>query len=90
MEYAALYKEGSKQLKNAGITEAELDARLMLQEVCGTDRNDLLVHGNAEVQEEKESSTDRCSAKDAGISLFSIFWATRSLWGCVFRSMKMC
>ena len=66
MEYAALYKEGSKQLKNAGITEAELDARLLLQEVCGTDRNDLLVHGNAEVQEEKEKQYRQMLCKRCG------------------------
>ena len=66
MEYAALYKEGSTQLKNAGIAEAELDARLLLQEVCGTDRNALLVHGNAEVAEEKEMQYRQMLSKRCG------------------------
>lgn len=56
MEYKALYELGVKQLKEAGIEEAALDARLLLEEVCGTDRNDLLVHGDNPVTEEQYNS----------------------------------
>ena len=90
MEYAALYKEGSTQLKNAGIAEAELDARLMLQEVCGTDRNDLLVHGNAEVQEEKEKQYRQMLCKRCGHIPLQHILGYQEFMGCVFRSMKMC
>ena len=34
--------------------EAELDARLLLETVCHTSRNDLLVHGDREIMEEQE------------------------------------
>ena len=44
MEYGALYRLGVEKLKEAQIKEAKLDARLLLEEVCGTNRNDLLVH----------------------------------------------
>lgn len=52
MEYRALYREGMERLQQAQIAEASLDARLLLEYVCGTDRNDMLLYGNREVAEE--------------------------------------
>lgn len=52
MEYRALYQEGTERLQQAGIAEASLDARLLLEYVCGTERNDMLLHGDREVTEE--------------------------------------
>ena len=43
MEYQALYRLGVERLRNASIEEADLDARLLLEEACGTDRNYLLM-----------------------------------------------
>lgn len=51
MEYRALYQEGMERLQQAGIAEASLDARLLLEYVCGTDRNDMLLRGEQEVTE---------------------------------------
>lgn len=56
MEYQEIYRWGASQLAEAGIEEASLDARLLLEEICGTDRNFLLVHGNEQVSEEKYES----------------------------------
>lgn len=56
MEYAALYRMGVERLAAAGIEEAKLDARLLLEELCGTDRNDLLVHGDRPVTEQQGKS----------------------------------
>ena len=56
MEYAALYRMGVERLAAAGIEEAKLDARLLLEELCGTDRNDLLVHGDRPVTEQQKNS----------------------------------
>ncbi len=56
MEYAALYRMGVERLAAAGIEEAKLDARLLLEELCGNDRNDLLVHGDRPVTEQQENS----------------------------------
>ena len=53
MQYRELYRMGKARLTEAKIPEAELDARLLLEEVCGTDRNDLLVHGDKEVPPEQ-------------------------------------
>lgn len=51
--YTEVYKEGAAQLAEAGIEEAELDARLLLEFVCGTDRNTMLVHGDRAVSVEE-------------------------------------
>ncbi len=53
MEYSKLYNEGAELLKKANINEAELDARLLLEYVCGTDHNTLLSHGDTAVDDDK-------------------------------------
>jgi len=53
MKYQECYLEGKATLQQAGIAEADLDARLLLEYICGTNRNDLLVHGDREVETEK-------------------------------------
>ena len=53
MKYRELYLTGVKKLEEAGIGEASLDARLLLEYVCDTDRNTLLVHPDMEVSDEK-------------------------------------
>lgn len=50
MTYRELYETGKGRLVQAGVEEAALDARLLLEFVCGTTRNDLLVHGDREVE----------------------------------------
>lgn len=54
MTYRECYEQGCRTLQAAGIEEAALDARLLLEAVCGTDRNDLLVHGEQPVAPETE------------------------------------
>ena len=49
MTYRECYEKGCLALQTAGIEEATLDARLLLEAVCGTNRNDLLVHGEQSV-----------------------------------------
>lgn len=51
-QYKEIYEKGVLRLTAAGIGEAALDARLLLEYVCGTDRNTLLVHGDREVSGE--------------------------------------
>lgn len=50
-QYISIYKHGCEKLQEAGIEEAILDARLLLEYVCHTDRNTLLVHPEKEVSE---------------------------------------
>ncbi len=47
MTYKELYAYGVKALEEAGVAEAALNARLLLEYVCRTDRNTLLVHGDS-------------------------------------------
>ena len=49
MIYRECYDAGRRLLAEAGLEESALDARLLLEHVCGTNRNDLLVHGDREV-----------------------------------------
>lgn len=51
--YKDVYETGKVGLEQVGIDEAALDARLLLEFVCGTNRNTLLVHGDREVSAEE-------------------------------------
>lgn len=54
MNYKDCYENGWKRLLEAGIEEAALDARLLLEQICGTDRNTLLVHGDREISAQEQ------------------------------------
>lgn len=56
MEYGAIYRMGVERLQQAGIKEALLDARLLLESVCGTTQSTLLAHGDLPVTEEQKES----------------------------------
>lgn len=56
MTYRELYDWGSARLEEAKIREAALDARLLLEEVCSTDRGYLLVHGDEPVSDVQEQA----------------------------------
>lgn len=53
MIYREAYREGRTKLQQSEVPDAELDARLLLEYVCGTDRNTLLAHGERELSEEE-------------------------------------
>lgn len=55
MNYRECFEKGKSALAEAGIEEADLDARLLLEHVCGTNRNDLLAHGDRDVFPEQET-----------------------------------
>ena len=63
MKYLECYKEGCRKLASVGVPEAELDARLLLEYICGTNRNDLLVHGDREVDAEKLTAYETAIVK---------------------------
>ena len=63
MKYLECYKEGCRKLAETNVPEAELDARLLLEFVCGTNRNDLLVHGDREVEADKQDAYEAAIAK---------------------------
>ena len=70
MTYREVYQEGVKVLTEAAIAEAVLDARLLLEYVCKTDRNTLLAHGDREVTgEEQEQYLETIARRAAHVPL---------------------
>lgn len=65
MTYKGLYEQGVAALKDAGVPDAELDARLMLEYVCHTDRNTLYAHGDMPVSEVMCEMFDRLTERRA-------------------------
>lgn len=76
MKYKALYDYGVRELMAAGIEESLLDARLLLEHVCHTDRNDLLVHGERDVQDEDKNAYQEYIKKKAACSFAIHHWRT--------------
>lgn len=66
MTYRECYEKGCRILNEAGIEEAVLDARLLLESVCGTNRNDLLIHGEQPVAVDAEEKYMDWIGKRAG------------------------
>lgn len=66
MTYRECYDWGAAILREAGIDEADLDARLLLEYICATSRNDLLVHGDRQVEEDLTGRYQELVAKRAG------------------------
>lgn len=61
--YRDLFEIGYNNLERAGITEAKLDARLLLEYVCGTDHSTLLAHPDKEVSADEEKRYMECIAR---------------------------
>ncbi len=53
MNYKSAYEFGIKELEKAGINEAKLDARLLLERICDTDHSDLFAHADRELTEKE-------------------------------------
>ncbi len=56
MKYKEIYDNGTETLERAGIAEAKLDARLLLEYVCKTDHSFLITHPDEELSNEQEKS----------------------------------
>lgn len=65
MTYSELYNEGRDFLNSADITEAALDSRLLLEFVCGADRNTLYAHPDRIVTAMEEENYRKLLAKRA-------------------------
>lgn len=65
MTYKECYVQGMKRLESADVPEAALDARLLLEAICGTDRNALLVHGDREISAEQVTAYEETIDKRA-------------------------
>lgn len=56
MDYRTVYQTGIEQLERAGIAEAKLDARLLLEYACGTDHSTLFAHPDREVTDKEQET----------------------------------
>lgn len=53
MNYKSAYEFGINELEKAGIVEAKLDARLLLERICDTDHSALIAHPDRELTEKE-------------------------------------
>ncbi len=65
MTYKECYDWGVSKLEASTVPESKLDARLLLEAICGTDRNALLVHGDREVSNEHWKAYEEAIGKRA-------------------------
>lgn len=56
MKYRDLYNQGMEKLSSENIPDAKIDARLLLEYVCKTDRNALFLKGDTDVALEEEKA----------------------------------
>lgn len=85
MNYRECYEEGCRVLNAAGIEEAQLDARLLLEHLCHTKRHDLLVHGDLPVEEEKVREYLKLVGRRAGRIPLQHLTGTQDFMGLTFR-----
>lgn len=53
MKYRELYNQGMEKLSSENIADAKIDARLLLEYACNTDRNALFLKGDMEVDDDE-------------------------------------
>lgn len=85
MTYKELYDYGVEELKEAAIAEAALDARLLLEYICHTDRNALLVHGDSERSPLEEEFYKITIAKRKGHIPLQHITGEQEFMGLIFR-----
>lgn len=65
MKYRELYEKGYNILAKANIADATIDARLLLEFVCHTDRNYLYAHGDEQINDIMSQMYELCINKRA-------------------------
>ncbi len=65
MNYRSVYENAIIELEKAGIAEAKLDARLLLERVCDTDHSALIAHPDRELSEKELSDYQELIARRA-------------------------
>lgn len=85
MIYRECYERGRAALETAGVPEAELDARLLLEYVCETNRNTLLAHGDRKVTAEEQSRYESLIARRANRIPLQHLTGVQEFMGLTFR-----
>lgn len=85
MIYRECYHRGKTVLETAGVPEADLNARLLLEYVCETNRNTLLAHGDREVTAEEQSRYEALIARRADRIPLQHLTGEQEFMGLTFR-----
>ncbi|MCR5831818.1 MAG: peptide chain release factor N(5)-glutamine methyltransferase [Lachnospiraceae bacterium] len=85
MNYSELYRHGTQVLSAAGISEAALEARLLLEFITGHDTNTLYAHPDTDVSEREADAYERILAKRADRIPLQHLTGTCSFMGIDFR-----
>jgi release factor glutamine methyltransferase len=85
MNYSDTYRYGTDLLSAAGIPEAALDARLLLEFITGHDTNTLYAHPDTVVSDEENAAYERLLAKRAAHIPLQHLTGTAGFMGIDFR-----
>ena len=85
VNYRDCYKKGIMELEKSGVPEPENDARLLLEFVCGTNRNTLLAHGDMQVEETKREQYAELIAKRSSRIPLQILTGEQDFCGFTFQ-----
>lgn len=85
MQYGQCYERGKQILEEAGVPESALDARLLLEDICHTDRNTLLVHRDMEVSAEQQEAYEKALKRRADRIPLQHITGTQDFMGLTFR-----
>ncbi|MBO5165972.1 MAG: peptide chain release factor N(5)-glutamine methyltransferase [Lachnospiraceae bacterium] len=85
MNYRECYKRGVAELEKNGVPEPENDAALLLEYVCGTNRNTLLAHGDMPVKEENQRQYEELIAKRSSRIPLQLLTGEQDFCGLTFQ-----
>ncbi len=88
MDYKSLLEKGTENLERVGIPEAKLDARLLLEYVCGTDHSTLFAHPDREVSSEETGRYEEFIARRADREPVAYIIGTWDFMGLTFSVNK--
>ncbi|MCR5687274.1 MAG: peptide chain release factor N(5)-glutamine methyltransferase [Lachnospiraceae bacterium] len=85
MNYSSAYKTGTDRLSAAGIPEAALDSRLLLEFITGCGLTDVLAHPERELTDDEAAAYERALSRRAEHVPLSYITHTCGFMGIVFR-----
>ena len=88
MIYKDSLEKGIEKLERAGITEAKLDARLLLEYVCGTDHSVLYAHPDREVTDSEKERYDELLDRRAAREPVAYILGTWDFMGLTYKVSK--
>lgn len=83
--YKRVYDEGIEILQGAGISEAKLDGRLLLEYVCNINHSFILTHGDEEMDETKEKEYMELIQKRAERNPLAYITGSQEFMGLEFK-----